>query len=126
MAGWSRFFYCLPIGPMASSVWVSHRSERTKENDGRQGERQEGCVARDAGADGAEDAAGDGSIAWIWHSAAHRADERRSSGCELWNPVSGVAQARAGGLHPLRMGFLGQQSQSKVLQAHARGPETIE
>jgi hypothetical protein len=37
-----RFFYCLPIGPMASSVWVSHRNRekseepaKNKENDGR-------------------------------------------------------------------------------------------
>jgi hypothetical protein len=34
-----RFFYCLPIEPMASSVWVSHRSweepQKNKENDGR-------------------------------------------------------------------------------------------
>jgi hypothetical protein len=42
MASQTRFFYCLPIGPMASSVWVSHRSRaepeeslKNKENDGR-------------------------------------------------------------------------------------------
>jgi hypothetical protein len=42
--GQSRLFYCLPIGPVASSVWVSHRNreeieepEKDKENDGRQG-----------------------------------------------------------------------------------------
>jgi hypothetical protein len=41
MASQPRFFYCLPIGPMASSVWVSHRNrmkpeepEKNKENDG--------------------------------------------------------------------------------------------
>ena len=28
-----RFFYCFPIGPVASSVWVSHRSDG--ESDGR-------------------------------------------------------------------------------------------
>ena len=42
MAGPLRFFYCLPIGPMASSVLASHRNreepegtEKNKENDGR-------------------------------------------------------------------------------------------
>ena len=42
MADQPRFFYCHPIGPMASSVWVSHRNRATlekslknKENDGR-------------------------------------------------------------------------------------------
>ena len=45
MGGQPRFFYCLPIGPMASSVWVSHRkrekpeepeeSQKNEENDGR-------------------------------------------------------------------------------------------
>ena len=44
-AGPLRFFYCLPIGPMASSVLASHRNreepeepegtEKNKENDGR-------------------------------------------------------------------------------------------
>ena len=42
MPGEVRFFYCLPIGPVASSVWVSHRNRekseepaKNKENDGR-------------------------------------------------------------------------------------------
>ena len=42
MPGEVRFFYCLPIGPMASSVWASHRNRekseepaKKKENDGR-------------------------------------------------------------------------------------------
>jgi len=39
MAGPLRFFYCFPIGPVASSVWASHRNreapEKNKENDGR-------------------------------------------------------------------------------------------
>jgi hypothetical protein len=42
MAGPLRFFYCLPIGPVASSVWASHRNreepkgpEKNKENHGR-------------------------------------------------------------------------------------------
>lgn len=36
MAGLLRFFYCLPIGLMASSVWASHRNrEEPEENDGR-------------------------------------------------------------------------------------------
>ena len=31
-----RLFYCLPIGPVASSVWVSHRKgKEPEENHGR-------------------------------------------------------------------------------------------
>src|SRR5580658_9211471 len=119
-----RFFYCLPIGPVASSVWVSHRGR--EESDGRKSGGQEGCVAGHFGADGAENAASDGAAARLRDCAAHRADQRRSAGGELRNFVPGAAETRAGGLHQLGMGLFRQQSQGEILQAYARGAETAE
>src|SRR5271155_968175 len=98
-----RLFYCLPIGPVASSVWVSHRGR--EESDGRKSGGEKRCVAGNFGADGAENAASDGAAARLRDCAAYRADQRRSAGCELRDFVPGLAETRAGRLHQLGVGL---------------------
>src|SRR5689334_14828846 len=67
-AGDFRFFYCIPIGTVAYTVWASHRSPGG--SDGRQSRR----LARHAGTDGPEDFAGHGPAAWLRDCSPHRAD----------------------------------------------------
>src|SRR5260370_32386674 len=88
--------------------------------------QEERCMAGHTGFDGAEDLGVDGAAAWVRHSAADRADQRRSPAPQLRHPIPGAAQTGAGGLHRVRMGRLGQQSQGQVLQADAGGSRAAE
>src|ERR1700680_635298 len=89
-AGVLRFFYCIPIGTVAYRY--GYPIGATGENDG----RTSGCLARDAGLDGAEDAAGAGAIARLRDCPPDRTDQRRPAGGELRNAVPRPAQAGAG------------------------------
>ncbi len=63
-----------------------------------------------------------GAAAWVWDRTADRADQRGSAFAELWDAVSGAAEAGAGGGDCLGVGRVGEQSEGEVLQADAGGP----
>src|SRR5215470_17068924 len=87
-------------------------------------EWEDGCLARDARADGSEDARSAGVIARLRHRASHRTDQREYAGNQLRNDLSGAAEARTGRLHRFGVDRIGQQSQGQVLQINARRPQT--
>src|SRR6266404_5720348 len=107
IAGGLRFFYCIPIGTVAYTIWASHRSPLGEDNG-----RQSGRLARNTRFNGSENAASPRAATRIRNRAPHRANQRRPAGRELRNALSRPAEAGAGGLHFLRVGHLEQQPQS--------------
>src|SRR5689334_17084425 len=80
-------------------------------------------LAGHAGDDGAQDARYVGAVAWLRHRAADRAGEWGCALGELRNALSGVIEARAGGVHRVGMGRVGQQPQGEVLPVDEGGAE---
>src|SRR5947207_3156937 len=99
-----HFFYCIPIGTVASRYGKPIGATR------RDNGRTSGRLARHAGLDGVEDAAGAGPVARVRDCAPDGTDQRPPAGGELRNAVPRPAEAGAGGLHFLRVGRVRQQS----------------
>src|SRR5262245_54094380 len=84
------------------------------------GRGQVGCLAGNAGSDGADDARHHGPAARLRDRPAHRADQRAAPAGQLRDALPHAPQARAGGLHRPRVGNVGQQPARQVLPSHAR------
>src|SRR5438874_657739 len=69
------------------------------------------------GPDDSQDSGSTGADARLRDRAAHRANQWRPAFRQLWNAVSGAAEAGAGGMYLVRVGRFGQQPQGEVLQA---------
>src|SRR5215472_17553085 len=93
------------------------------QNDG--DEAKNGGSAGHSGVDDSEDPGCPGAAPWLRHRAAHRADQRRSAGGESRHSLSRAVEAGAGGCHRIRVGSLGQQSQSELLSTDTRRPQTV-
>src|ERR1700721_1444398 len=86
-------------------------------------EGKAGCVAGNAGADGAEDPGCAGAAAWIRHRAADRADQRRPAGGESGDALPAAAEAGTRRLDCFAVGRVGQQSPGPVLSHYRSGPQ---
>src|ERR1700691_2617065 len=87
-------------------------------------EAKEGCPARDAGPDGAEDSRCARAVAWARHRAADRTDQRRTAGREPGHPLSRTPEAGTGGSCCFGVGTLREQPQGPLLSADPCGPQT--